>query len=38
MSLLLPFGAAYMVLQVAMLLFWWTLGLDLGIGGRYTYP
>jgi aminobenzoyl-glutamate transport protein len=38
MSLLLPFGVAYMVLQIAMLLLWWTLGLDLGIGGRYTYP
>jgi aminobenzoyl-glutamate transport protein len=38
MSLLLPFGVAYMVLQTAMLLVWWALGLPLGIGGHYTYP
>jgi aminobenzoyl-glutamate transport protein len=38
MSLLLPFGVAYMVLQIAMLLLWWLVGLPLGIGGRYVVP
>ena len=38
MSLLLPFGAAYMVLQIAMLLLWWLVELPLGIGGRYVVP
>jgi len=38
MSLLLPFGVAYMALQIAMLLLWWLVGLPLGIGGRYVVP
>jgi aminobenzoyl-glutamate transport protein len=38
MSLLLPFGVLYLVLQVGMLLGWWVLGLPLGIGGRYVVP
>jgi aminobenzoyl-glutamate transport protein len=38
MSLLLPFGAVYLALQVAVLLLWWGLGLPLGIGGRYVFP
>jgi len=38
MSLLLPFGVAYMVLQIAMLLLWWLVGLPLGVGGRYVFP
>ena len=38
MSLVLPFGLTYLVLQVAMLLAWWALGLPLGIAGRYAYP
>ena len=37
MSLLLPFGVVYLLLQTAMLLLWWGLGLPLGIGGRYVY-
>jgi aminobenzoyl-glutamate transport protein len=38
MSLLLPFGLLYLVLQTGMLLLWWGFGLPLGIGGRYGYP
>ena len=38
MSLLLPFGLFYLVLQTGMLLLWWALGLPLGIGGRYVFP
>ena len=38
MSLLLPFGAAYLVLQIGVLLLWWMVGLPLGIGGRYVVP
>ena len=38
MSLLLPFGMTYLVLQTVLLLLWWALGLPLGIGSRYTYP
>src|SRR5512139_2389715 len=38
MSLVFPLGTAYLVLQIAMLLLWWGLGLPLGIGGRYVYP
>ena len=38
MSLLLPFGLLYLVLQFGMLMLWWGLGLPLGIGGRYIYP
>jgi aminobenzoyl-glutamate transport protein len=38
MSLVLPFGVAYLVLQVTMLLLWWAAGLPLGIGGRYAIP
>jgi aminobenzoyl-glutamate transport protein len=37
MSLLLPFGLVYLLLQTAMLLIWWGIGLPLGIGGRYVY-
>jgi aminobenzoyl-glutamate transport protein len=38
MSLLLPFGLFYLVLQMGMLLLWWAAGLPLGIGGRYVVP
>jgi len=38
MSLLLPFGLVYLLLQIAMLLLWWGGGLPLGIGGRYVFP
>jgi len=38
MSLLLPFGVLYLLLQIGMLLAWWALGLPLGIGGRYVVP
>jgi aminobenzoyl-glutamate transport protein len=38
MSLLLPFGLVYLVLQTGMLLAWWGLGLPLGIAGRYAFP
>ena len=38
MSLLLPFGLLYLVLQIVMLLLWWGVGLPLGIGGRYVFP
>jgi aminobenzoyl-glutamate transport protein len=38
MSLLLPFGLAYLVLQVAMLMLWWTFRLPLGVGGHYVFP
>ncbi len=38
MSLVLPFGAAYLAAQVALLMLWWALGLPLGIGGRYAFP
>ena len=38
MSLLLPFGMTYLVLQTVLLLLWWALGLPLGIGSHYTYP
>ena len=38
MSLLLPFGASYLVMQTLLLLAWWALALPLGIGGHYAYP
>jgi len=38
MALVFPLGTVYLVLQIAMLLLWWGLGLPLGIGGRYVYP
>ncbi len=38
MSLVLPFGVAYGILQVGVLLLWWGLGIPLGIAARYTYP
>lgn len=38
MSLVLPLGIAYLVLQTVLLLLWWGMGVPLGIGGRYTYP
>ena len=38
MSLLLPFGLVYLLLQTVMLLLWWGVGLPLGIGGRYVFP
>jgi aminobenzoyl-glutamate transport protein len=38
MSLVLPLGVTYLIVQTAMLLAWWALGAPLGIGGRYTYP
>jgi aminobenzoyl-glutamate transport protein len=38
MSLVLPFGVAYGVLQVGLLLLWWGLGIPLGIAARYAYP
>ena len=38
MALVLPFGVTYLILQTAMLLLWWGLGLPLGIGSTYTYP
>ena len=38
MSLLLPFGMSYLVLQTVLLLIWWALGLPLGVGGRFVYP
>jgi p-aminobenzoyl-glutamate transporter AbgT len=38
MSLLLPFGLLYLVLQIGMLLLWWAVGLPLGIGGQYVFP
>jgi aminobenzoyl-glutamate transport protein len=38
MSLLLPFGASYLALQVLLLLVWWAGGLPLGVDGRHVYP
>ena len=38
MSLLLPVGTCYLLLQLGMLLAWWAIGLPLGIGGRYAVP
>lgn len=38
MSLLLPFGLIYLVVQVGVLLLWWKIGLPLGIDSRYAYP
>lgn len=38
MSLLLPFGLTYLVVQTGVLLLWWKIGLPLGLDGRYTYP
>ena len=38
MSLLVPFGLMYLLVQVGMFLLWWQIGLPLGMGGRYTYP
>ena len=38
MSLVLPFGTAYVVLQTVVLLLWWAAGFPLGIGAQYTYP
>ena len=38
MSLVLPLGVMYLVLQTALLLLWWMLGLPLGIGATYVYP
>ena len=38
MALVLPLGIVYLVLQTALLLIWWGLGLPLGIGGRYAFP
>jgi aminobenzoyl-glutamate transport protein len=38
MSLLLPFGTLYLLLQIGMLLAWWAFGLPLWIGGHYVVP
>lgn len=38
MSLLLPLGVTYLLVQIVLLLCWWGLGLPLGIGSRYVYP
>lgn len=38
MSLVLPLGIVYLVVQTAMLLLWWAFSLPLGVGGRYAYP
>ncbi len=38
MSLLVPFGVVYLVVQTGVLLLWWEIGLPLGIDGRYAYP
>ncbi|MBI5646490.1 MAG: AbgT family transporter [Ignavibacteriae bacterium] len=38
MSLLLPLGIMYLLVEIVLLLCWWGLGLPLGIGSRYTYP
>ena len=38
MALVLPIGVMYLVLQTALLLLWWVLGLPLGIGATYGYP
>ena len=38
MSLVLPFGSVYLLLQMIVLLLWWATGLPLGIGARYTFP
>ena len=38
MSLVLPFGVAYLILQTGLLLLWWGLGIPLGIAARYAYP
>lgn len=38
MSLLLPFGLTYLVVQTGVLLLWWKIGLPLGLDGRYAYP
>jgi len=38
MALVLPLGVMYLVLQTALLLLWWALGLPLGIGATYAYP
>ena len=38
MSLVLPFGVAYLLLQVGLLLLWWVLGLPLGVASRLLYP
>jgi aminobenzoyl-glutamate transport protein len=38
MSLVLPLGVVYLVVQTGLLLLWWALGLPLGIGARYFYP
>jgi aminobenzoyl-glutamate transport protein len=38
MTLVLPFGVAFFLLQTGLLLLWWLLELPLGIGGRLSYP
>jgi aminobenzoyl-glutamate transport protein len=38
MALVLPLGVMYLVLQTALLLLWWALGLPLGVGASYVYP
>ncbi|MGI8671847.1 MAG: AbgT family transporter [Luteitalea sp.] len=38
MALVLPLGLMYLVLQTALLLMWWALGLPLGVGASYVYP
>ena len=38
MSLVLPLGIMYLVLQTSLLLVWWFLDLPLGIGAAYRYP
>jgi aminobenzoyl-glutamate transport protein len=38
MSLVLPFGVAYLLLQIGLLLLWWLLELPLGVASRLVYP
>jgi p-aminobenzoyl-glutamate transporter AbgT len=36
-SLMLPYSISFIVLWTAFLLLWWTFGIELGVGGGYTY-
>lgn len=36
-SLMLPYSLSFLVLWTAFLLLWWTMGIDLGVGGSFEY-
>jgi len=36
-SLMLPYSISFLVIWTAFLLLWWTFGIELGVGGGYSY-